>query len=211
MKKIMIIISSLVLILLTVIPEKTYATTISSAPYDTYTVGPEGNLVLTQTAYEPAGLLVFNDILNNPQDMYIKDDLLYVADTGNKRIVRIHMDGNFEVLVSNLLEPTGIHVDENNQIYVADRSAKKIYIYDETLTLIREIDRPLEPIFGLNSPFIPTKVSSGPRGVIYVVGEGSVSGVMQFNQYGEFLGYLATNPTQTSLYRQILEFFNQNL
>src|SRR5690606_17395587 len=67
------------------------------------------------------------------------------------------------------------------------------------------------PIFGLNSPFVPLKISSGPRGVIYVTGEGSVSGGMQFNRYGDFLGYLATNPTQSSFYRQILEWFNQEL
>src|SRR5690606_26352358 len=68
-----------------------------------------------------------------------------------------------------------------------------------------------EPIFGLNSPFVPIKIATGPRGVIYVTGEGSVSGIMQFNRYGEFLGYLATNPTRSSLYRQILEWFNQDL
>ena len=29
----------------------------TSAPYDTYTVGPNGKIIKTQTAYEPAGII----------------------------------------------------------------------------------------------------------------------------------------------------------
>jgi len=183
----------------------------NSAPYNTFTIGPSGDLVLTQTAYEPAGILAMDAALNQPQDMYIKDDYIYIADTGNKRILKTDLSGNIDILLTGLGEPTGVHVDENNLLYVADRLNRTITIYDEMLNIVNVIERPTEPIFGLNSPFVPLKISSGPRGVIYVTGEGSVSGVMQFNRYGDFLGYLATNPTQSSFYRQILEWFNQEL
>lgn len=212
MKKITIIILLLTLALLTtmLIP-KTDAVTITSAPYETWTLGPNGDFVLTQTAYEPAGILMMSATLNQPRDIYIKDDIIYIADTGNQRIVRVTLDGTTEVIVGGLNEPTGVHVDNLNQLYVADKGNKEIYVYDESLNLILTIGHPAEPIFGINSPFVPIKITTGPRGIMYVTGEGSVSGVMQFNYMGEFLGYLATNPTNRTFYRQILEWFDQNL
>ncbi len=211
MKKKIIIIILFMLNLIVSINLSTASVITNSAPYNTFTIGPSGDLVLTQTAYEPAGILAMDAALNQPQDMYIKDDYIYIADTGNKRILKTDLSGNIDILLTGLGEPTGVHVDENNLLYVADRLNRTITIYDEMLNIVNVIERPTEPIFGLNSPFVPLKISSGPRGVIYVTGEGSVSGVMQFNRYGDFLGYLATNPTQSSFYRQILECFNQEL
>ncbi|MFA7417039.1 MAG: YIP1 family protein [Acholeplasma sp.] len=211
MKKKIIIIILFMLNLIVSINLSTASVITNSAPYNTFTIGPSGDLVLTQTAYEPAGILAMDAALNQPQDMYIKDDYIYIADTGNKRILKTDLSGNIDILLTGLGEPTGVHVDENNLLYVADRLNRTITIYDEMLNIVNVIERPTEPIFGLNSPFVPLKISSGPRGVIYVTGEGSVSGVMQFNRYGDFLGYLATNPTQSSFYRQILEWFNQEL
>ncbi len=212
MKKILITIFTALLFSLFIITSpKISAVTITSAPYDTYSMGPDQKLVLTQTAYEPAGLLNLAYKLNSPEDFYMKDDYLYIADTGNKRIIKTDLIGNSEIVVSDLSEPTGVHVDQDNKLYVVDKSLKKILIYDESYNLINEITKPTEPIFGLNSPFVPLKITTGPRGIMYVTGEGSVSGVMQFNYRGEFLGYLGTNPTNVSFYRKVLEFFNQSL
>lgn len=209
MKKTWILIQFIFLLCLSIVLiPKTEAVIISSAPYQTYTIGPDGELVITQTAYEPAGTITIPTSLNNPSDMYMKDDLLYVADTNNQRIISIDGTGLVTELVTGLMEPTGVHVDQDNQLYVVDKGTRLIYVYDENLDLKLTIDRPSEPIFGLNSPFIPLKIATGPRGIMYVTGEGSVSGVMQFNHAGEFLGYLGTNPTDKSLYREILEFFN---
>lgn len=212
MKKLFTILMMLSLVFITIsLQSKSEAVTITSAPYDTYTIGPNGDFVLTQTAYEPAGLLNMSTTLNQPRDVYIKDDVIYIADTGNKRILSVSTDGVTNVLVTGLNEPTGVHVDADNKLYIADRGARAIYVYDEMLNLTLTIERPTEPIFGIKSPFVPVKVSTGPRGIIYATGEGSVSGVMSFNYMGEFLGYLATNPTNRSFYRMILEFFDQNL
>ncbi|HLT00461.1 MAG TPA: YIP1 family protein [Acholeplasma sp.] len=212
MKKLATILIAILGVILTLsIVPRSNAWTTTGAPYDTYTIGPKGDFVLTQTAYEPAGLLSMNVTLNQPRDIFIKDDVIYIADTGNKRILSVTLDGQTEVLITGLVEPTGVHVDDDHKLYVADKGANAIYVYDENLNLTLTIDRPDEPIFGINSPFVPIKVATGPRGIIYATGEGSVSGVMSFNYMGEFLGYLATNPTNKTFFREILEFFDQNL
>ncbi|MEY3431788.1 MAG: hypothetical protein RIS53_686 [Bacillota bacterium] len=189
-------------------PLNAYGLTQQSAPYPTYTIGPNGRYVQTQTAYEPAGYFDMDLTLRQPEDMLRVGDQLYVADTGNQRIVRFNMDsGEGEVIITGLSQPTGIHVNDQGDIYVADKGAQRIYRYDQSLSLMQTFTRPIEPIFGETSPFVPMKITSGPRGILYVVGEGSTAGLMQINQAGEFIGFFGTNTTNFSWLQTISNFF----
>ena len=189
-------------------PIATYALTQQSAPYPTYTIGPNGRWVETQTAYEPAGYFDMDLTLRQPEDMMRVGNQLYVADTGNQRIVRFNIDtGVGEVLMTGLSQPTGLYVNDEGDLYVADKGAQRIYRYNAEMTLIQTFTRPLEPIFGETSPFVPMKVTSGPRGILYVAGEGSTAGLMQINQAGEFIGFFGTNTTSFSWLQTISNFF----
>lgn len=184
------------------------ALTTNSAPYTTYTIGPNGRYVQTQTAYEPAGELSIDLALNNPEDMMVFGDYVYVADTGNARIVKYSLaDGHGDVIIDGLNQPTGLHIDENGRIYVADKGDRTVYLYDENGVLLQTFDRPTEPIFGETSPFVPLKIATGPRGILYVVGEGSTAGLMQLNYAGEFLGFFASNITSLSWLQVVANFF----
>ncbi len=189
-------------------PVSTYGLTQQSAPYPTYTIGPNGRFVETQTAYEPAGYFDMDLTLRQPEDMMRVGNKLYVADTGNQRIVRFNMEtGEGDVVISGLSQPTGLYVNEVGDLYVADKGTQRIYRYNEAFELAQTFTRPLEPIFGQTSPFVPTKVTSGPRGILYVVGEGSTAGLMQINQAGEFIGFFGTNTTSFSWLQTISNFF----
>ncbi|MFZ9197640.1 MAG: YIP1 family protein [Bacilli bacterium] len=189
-------------------PLSTYGLTQQSAPYPTYTIGPNGRWVETQTAYEPAGYFDMDLTLRQPEDMIRVGEYLYVADTGNQRIVRFQMStGQGEVIISGLNQPTGLFVNEEGDIYVADKGAKRIYRYNASFELEQTFNRPTEPIFGETSPFVPMKVTSGPRGILYVVGEGSTAGLMQINQVGEFIGFFGTNTTTFSWLQTLSNFF----
>jgi hypothetical protein len=211
MKKIVIILIGVFTLLLVNVQLSAVNVNQTSAPYETYTTGPNGRRITTQTAYEPAGIVSLGLGLSSPEDLYIKDDVIYIADTGNKRIVKLDLNGNFEVLISNLNQPTGIHVDEFNQIYVADKGNQMVYKYDQTGLLLDSFGRPTEPIFGQNSPYVPTKIVTGPRGIMYVAGEGSTSGLIQLNYAGDFLGFFGTNETTKTWYQQLAEWFSLDL
>jgi len=184
------------------------AITQQSAPYVTYTIGPNGRYVQTQTAYEPAGYFDMDLTLRSPEDMMRVGNQLYVADTGNNRVVRFDMQtGEGEILVAGLSQPTGIHVNEAGELYIADKTDRVIYHYDASMTLLKTYQRPTEPIFGEDSPFVPVKVTTGPRGILYVVGEGSTAGLMQLNAQGEFIGFFATNITSFSWLETVSNFF----
>ena len=211
--KTLILVSLLSLIGLTssqqLIPVK--ALTQQSAPYVTYTIGPNGRYVQTQTAYEPAGYFDMDLTLNLPEDMIQFGDDIYVADTGNKRVVKFNMDtGVGTILLEGLSQPTGIHVNDLGELYVADKIDRVIYHYDAEMTLLQTYGRPNQAIFGSDSPFVPVKVTTGPRGILYVVGEGSTAGLMQLNSVGEFIGFFGTNTTTFSWLQTVSNFFGIN-
>ena len=211
--KTLILVSLLSLIGLTssqqLIPVK--ALTQQSAPYVTYTIGPNGRYVQTQTAYEPAGYFDMDLTLNLPEDMIQFGDDIYVADTGNKRVVKFNMDtGVGTILLEGLSQPTGIHVNDLGELYVADKIDRVIYHYDAEMRLLQTYGRPNQAIFGSDSPFVPVKVTTGPRGILYVVGEGSTAGLMQLNSVGEFIGFFGTNTTTFSWLQTVSNFFGIN-
>ncbi len=178
-------------------------------PYNTFTVDYEGNLTPTQTAYVPVGILNRNVSFSNPQDLYIKNDLVYVADTGNSRIAVLDYAGNLvrEIGVGDLGQPTGVFVSDTGFVYVADKQKKLVFKYTLDGTLVTQYGRPTEPLFGLDSPYTPIKVVVGSGENIYIIGDGSTSGVIQLNYDGSFLGYFGVNLSQKSVIQKIADIF----
>ncbi len=178
-------------------------------PYITWTQGPGGYVVDTQTAYSAEEVLNYS--LSTPEDFYIADDqTMYICDTGNSRIVTVSPDGSVgEYTDENLNAPTGIHVADGH-IYIADRGAQKVWIYSMDFQLERYIEKPTEAIFGANTNFVPVKLITDARGNLYVVSEGSTAGLMQFNPQGDFLGYFGSNSTNNT-FKMILQrtFFTE--
>jgi tetratricopeptide (TPR) repeat protein len=170
------------------------------SPYTTWTLGPGGALWPTQDAYTPQdeiGLPV-----SGPEEMfYAPDGFLYVADTGNGRIIRL--DANFQVAAEygkdNLKSPTGLYVDEDGTLYIADAGKNTIVILDKNGRLLKEFGRPSEPLFGKSREFLPRKVVLDARKNLYIVSEGSVDGLVMMNTDGHFIGYFGANAAEMSL------------
>lgn len=206
MKKIIILLLSISLLsfLSTV---RVSAITQEQAPYQTYTEGPDG-LVLTQTAYEQTGnFVIAGTTLQDPEDIFVSTDYIYIADTGNKRVLKTDLSGNVLVEITGLGNPLGVHVDENDNIYVADQGQKSVIKYNQDGVELFRYNRPTEPLFGETTPYEPTKIVTGPRGILYIAGLGSTNGLIQLNAQGEFIGFFATNPATKTLWEIIAGFF----
>lgn len=181
----------------------------AQVPYVTWTKGPNNSITDTQTAYIPEK--VWQLELNSPEDLFAaKDGTVYICDTGNQRVIGVREDNSlFEIKGEPLVKPTGIYVTEE-AIYIADYGSAMIHIYHLDGTLKMSFGRPDEPLFGSSTKFLPRKLTVDTRGNIYVVSEGSISGLMQMNGEGEFLGYFGSNQTNTTL-KMILQktFFTE--
>ena len=172
----------------------------ADAPYTTWTAGPNGRLVMTQEAYSPAAEIGLD--VSEPEDMFITPEgVIYLADTGNGRIVKLNND--FEVESSygeDVLDgPTGLFVDDEGVMYVADAGQNSIVILGPDGAVINQFGRPSEPLFGQSREFLPRKIAVDARENLYVVSEGSVNGIVQMNTEGNFIGYFGANSASMSL------------
>lgn len=170
------------------------------SPYNTWTLGPGGFLWQTQDAYTPLDQIDLP--ISDPEDMFLAPDgFLYIADTGNGRIVKL--DADFQVAAEFgqgiLQSPTGLYVDQTGTLYIADAGKNTIVILDANGNLVKEFGRPSEPLFGANRAFLPRKIAVNTRRNLYIVGEGSVDGLIMMNTDGNFIGYFGANTAQMSL------------
>lgn len=159
---------------------------------------------MTQDAYSPAAEVDLP--ISAAEEMVVMPDgTLYIADTGNGRIVRLE---NFEIVATygeDVLEgPTGVFVDEDGVLYVADAKLNKVFIFDADGNLLKEIGRPTEPLFGKNRDFLPRKIAVDARKNLYVISEGSADGIVQLNTDGNFIGYFGAN-TATMSFKMIAQ------
>ncbi len=194
MKKVLLLVSLLIGLSVASAPVR------AQSPYTTGTLGPGGFLWPTQDAYTP---LVEIDLpLSGPEDMFFAPDgFLYIADTGNRRIVKL--DADFQIMAEFgqgiLQSPTGLFVDEDGTLYIADAGKNTIIILDANGNLVTEFGRPSEPLFGANREFLPRKIAVDTRKNLYIVSEGSVNGLVMMNTNGNFIGYFGANSAEMSL------------
>ena len=173
----------------------------------TYTTSVDGQWIRTQDAYLPGEVLFRNDELLQPEDIFYRDGTLYIVDTGNRRVGEY----SIETKVLNWLEieglkkPTGIFVDEEKNLYIADYGAECVFAFDKNGKQFLQILRPDSYLFSESSRYKPKNVAVSTGGSIYVVGEGSYEGIMQFSAEGAFEGYFAANTTPMSLLESIQE------
>jgi len=178
----------------------------AAVPYETYTYDYWNNPVPSPHAYVPARVVYGQELgisnFRSPQDIFALDDQIYIADSGNNRIVHVNRD--WEVIriidgfenagtTDRFKNPRGIHVTETGDIYVADRDNNRIVILDGDLQLKQIITSPAEidpELFTSDFRFRPDKIGVDQYGTIYVISAGVYDGIMEFDLYGNFQGFV---------------------
>ncbi len=174
----------------------------------TLTLDRNGRLVRTQDAYLP-DITVLGLGLNASEDMvFSRDDQLFVADTGNQRIVVYDPSAESvvrEITYEGFQTPRGVFISAADELYVADTNAGALFIFDLEGEFLRAIDSIESPSF--TRAFRPMKVSVDVAGNIYTLGEGIYDGVIQLSNSGEFLGYFTSNHVDLTFTQMLQEIF----
>jgi len=172
----------------------------------TFTLDDRNEFVRTQDAYLP-DRTVTNLELSEPADIAIDDNNnMYIADTGNKRIVVYNIDTEekFEIKLPEFQTPKGVYVSDTGELYVADSQAQAVFKLDKDYNLIQTYGRPTAPIFS-DANYDPGKVTVDLGGCLYIVCESNNTGIVQIANTGEFLGYFASNKTVLSAKQLLLK------
>ncbi len=192
----------IVLSALTMNTQEAYA----EVPYKTYTHTGYGNLIETQAAYVPGTSIskIGDTPIMGAKDMMITEDgEIYIADTGNKRILVSDLQGNYirDFGSDVLMNPCGLYVTNDKLTYVADRDAEKIFVFDTEGNVINEYGKPNHPLYGDEMRFMPLKVVVNAAGIMFVICEANMNGIVQISptEGGTFLGYFGTNFTNLSI------------
>lgn len=140
----------------------------------------------------------------SPSDIFIdKDGALYIADTGNHRIIIVDQDTKQAKVIDgfqnkgvedHFKEPQGVFVDsENGHIFVSDTLNRRIVELDEDGNLVHIVEEPKSSLIRSNFQFAPTKLVLDKAKRLYVVSKGSYEGLMEFDGDGKFTGFIGTN------------------
>lgn len=184
-------------------------------PYTTYTYSSANRrFVPTQDAYLPLSISynLGGQSLNAAEDITIDaNDNVYVADTGNKRIIRYNLQNDTVMIIGEgiLDEPKGVHVGYDGHLYVADygNNAAYQFLYDdatESYSLGVTYEKPVgTPYFTDSDPFYPFKVVTDRGNVVYVVLAGNINGLAKFENNGTFSGFFGANKIPSTFYNAI--------
>lgn len=167
------------------------------------------------TAYILGQHLYFNGEnlgqFREPQDLHAHGNLLYLADTGNNRIIVLEFfeDTTFEVVdvrtyatwpdgnTTTFNRPHGIFVSDwyasRGEIWIADTNNQRILHLDENWNVITEIGHPGvdgDSLLSADSDFLPSKVAVDFSGRLFVQVRHVNRGLMEFDRDGTFAGYM---------------------
>lgn len=202
--------------------------TASQLPYETYYKDGFGQLVKTQAAYIPAGIIGHDAAttgdnlssspeelaklkLNQPKDIFVDEkDHIYIADTGNNRIVHLDEQGRFireiKLIESPLKKPSGLFVDKKGDIYIADTGNNRVVRLDAGGKLLKEFGRPESSYLPASFKYDPVNLVVDKRGFIYVTTLGAYQGLVQLDPEGNFISFFGPNKVAFSLFDAFKRF-----
>jgi DNA-binding beta-propeller fold protein YncE len=193
-----------------------------SLPYDCYNYDHWNNILYTPAPYVPDGLVSGATLrlegapigaFRNPQDLCVSPDGdVYIADTGNNRIVvladdlktvrRIITGFEAEGAAQAFNAPSGVAISEKHQLYIADSLNRRIVVLDPDGTFVKYVQNPRSEVLDEGYVFTPLRVSVDYADRVYVIAQNMFQGIMVFSEAGDFTGFFGTISVKISLWEK---------
>jgi len=164
----------------------------------------------SKTIYNGGDLGTESGYLKEPQDLYINNQgYLYVADTGNNRIVKLSPDGKTAGIYKGdpakpFRGPSGIFADNAGDMYVADTNNSRIVHLSPEGEFIEQFEKPDSDLLRATVTFSPSKLLVSPSGYIYTL---RGQNIMTMDAYNRFRGFLGQSEIGHSLMDSLIRKF----
>lgn len=166
-------------------------------------------------AYNPIGEWLGKDLgidnFKDPQGLFIRDNRLFICDSGNNRIVVIEYINEKHQFIkeitstvingeeSNLSNPTDVFETEIGDLFICDTNNQRILHLDASGNFIKEITKPQDESIAIDADFLPLKLIVDKADRIYVQVKNVNKGLMEFDGNGDFTGYVGANKVQVNI------------
>jgi len=178
------------------------ATTLS---HRSYTYNEYGESVPSPDPYEILAYLDGTALgcgsLKSPGDIcFGPDGKLYLADTGNNRIVTLNADFTLNAVLEGALtadglsafnQPRGLYVTEDGTLYVADTMNARVLRLDEQGNMLQSFGVPESDLIAEDFNYRPLRLCVDESRRLYVVAASVNDGILLIDPSGTFEGFLA--------------------
>ena len=200
----------------------------AGSAYQTYVYDVYGDALYSPDAYTAISSIGSDYMglelpIETPGDMVTDEDRnVYIADTGNNRIVVLdrYYKVNFTIaefsndqgVPDRLTAPQGVFVSEPNEkygklIWVCDTGANRIVVFDEFGNFQRIVEEPESSLFDQDSVYKPVAIAVDAYNRLYVVSSTTYQGVIVMTDEGEFTGFIGAQAVQMSAWAIIWRRF----
>lgn len=140
-----------------------------------------------------------------PQGMYVNGTDLYIADTGNNRIVKMSYVNDTITQTGMVTEfnngdkkdalsgPQDVFVSDEGDMYIADTGNKRIVHLDKDNNVVKIITKPDDETFDQTTDFLPQKLVVDSSKRIFTQVQNVNKGFMEFANDGSFTGYVGAS------------------
>ena len=151
-----------------------------------------------------SGELGLDVAMKKPQSLFVRNNDLYVVDTGNNRILQLRREGDTFSLVrvidkiqgsdvATFNNPNDVFVDEAENIYVADTNNGRVVMVDKDLNFIKDFTKPADATFDQSLSFLPNKLVVDVSGRVFLLATNVNKGLAKFEADGSFTGFVGAN------------------
>lgn len=140
--------------------------------------------------------------LKNPQGMFVYENMVYICDTGNNRIVELERVDRDKFEVRRIIDkftgaenntfsgPTDVAVNEAGEIFVADKGNSRVLKLDKNLKYMMQFDKPVDSTLDPKLGFMPSKIAIDTAGRVYCIASGINKGLIKYENDGTFSGFV---------------------
>ena len=149
--------------------------------------------------------------ISKPQSLYVRDNMLYICDTGNNRILEIERTASTRFVLKRIIKemtgsvvntfstPYDVFVDPDGNIYVADYGNQRVVMMDKDLNWVRDYIKPTDATFDQGQAFLPQKIVVDVAGRVYALCQNVNKGLVKYEEDGTFSGFIGANTVSVNM------------